>query len=120
MSDSAVTKECILNAAEGASRRGEWLLVVFTADWCQECPKFKGELHEHVLDAYRVQLVTVDCGDEHTEDLKTEHEVAKLPTMLVVGGDGSVIARLVAPPVGEVRKVAQRLFKPRLCLTAEF
>lgn len=114
MSDSAVSKENIEGAAKDASRRGEWLLAVFSADWCERCPEFKRELQEHVLNAYHVSLVTVDCNDERTQDLKTEHDIAKLPTMLVVGGDGRVIARLVAPPVGEVRKVAQRLFKPRL------
>ena len=54
------------------------------------------------------------------EQLKEEHLVTKLPTLLVVDGDGKSVARLVQPHISEVRMVAKSMFKPKAVTDGDF
>ena len=115
-----VSAENVTEAAKQAGTNGQWLLVVFSGSWCKKCPDFKKELQAHIVDNYEVACGEVDVGNEEAEQLKEEHLVTKLPTLLVVDGDGKPVARLVQPHISEVRMVAKSMFKPKAVTDGDF
>ena len=86
----------------------------------QAVPGFKLDLQTHIADNYEVACAEVDVGNEAVEQLKEEHLITKLPTLLVVDGDGKPVARLVQPHISEVRMVAKSMFKPKAVTDGDF
>ena len=118
--EQVASAEGVQAAAKMAASEGQWLIVVFSADWCPACPGFKRDLQQHIVANYDVACVNVDVGDEATEELKEEHGVTKLPTVLVVDGEGKVVARMVQPKIVDVRTAALAMFKPKVVTDGDF
>ena len=118
--DAVVSAQDVQAAAKMAERKGQWLLAVFSAGWCALCPGFKDDLREHIAANYEVACVEVDVGNEETEELKEAHGVTKLPTLLVLDGEGKAVARMVQPKIADVRTAALAMFKPKAVTDGDF
>lgn len=61
---------------------GKEVLLVFTAEWCKPCQKFKQDLMEnsHLLSAYEISTIDVD----RIPDMADDFAVKTVPTFIVV------------------------------------
>jgi len=74
------------------------LLLYFTASWCPPCQRMKREVfsQEKAGTLIRAKAVPVMMDvtdpDEKTAAIAQKHEVVSIPTMILLGADGQVIA----------------------------
>ena len=109
----------VKDAAKVAWAESKHLFVVFGAPWCPNCTPFKQELASTIGSEFEIECVEVDLGDEAAEELAKQHEIQRLPTLVIFNAEGAV-CKLVAPPMAEVRMAARSLCKPKLSLDADF
>lgn len=95
---SLVTFNGTYNAArQKAVLEKKVLVLQFTAKWCQPCKYMEKEVFSNLsvqkLIQQKIVLLKLNIDDPRNEELKKEHKVTVLPTLIMMRASGKILAR---------------------------
>lgn len=78
-----------------AKRTGVPLIIHFHAEWCGPCKKMDADvlLRPEMMKELATRAVGVKVDSDHRPDLVTRHGITALPSDVIVGPEGTVLAR---------------------------
>ncbi len=103
-----VLRSYLAEALEHAGDHDRRVLLVFLADWCEDCHEVVQLMQQEpawdvLSEGYEVLYVNVGRFDRHRE-LIAEHEVDRIATLVVLAPDGARVGRRTLEPItGEQR-----------------
>lgn len=80
------------SSPEKFSEEDKKTLVLFKAEWCGHCNRFKEDWEKIklILSKKNILTVTYDADDEESQKMMNNYQINSFPTLLLIQGDKSI------------------------------
>ena len=107
----AVTDTTVVSSSKLGAKRGyHATFVQFSTPMCAKCPPTARLLQRIASDHHNVAHIEIDAAERL--DLAREFDVMRTPTILVLDGDGAIVARISGAPSEQQARAALATVPP--------